>query len=53
MNIPARYCTGYLGNIGVPLDDTPMDSALGSKLISMAAGTRSMPATTNRASAVS
>jgi transglutaminase-like putative cysteine protease len=25
MNIPARYCTGYLGDIGVPLGDTPMD----------------------------
>ncbi len=25
MNIPARYCTGYLGDIGVPVDDTPMD----------------------------
>jgi transglutaminase-like putative cysteine protease len=25
MNIPARYCTGYLGDIGVPLEDTPMD----------------------------
>ena len=25
MNIPARYCTGYLGDIGVPLDDSPMD----------------------------
>ena len=25
MNIPARYCTGYLGDIGVPLDPTPMD----------------------------
>ncbi len=25
MNIPARYCTGYLGDIGVPLSDTPMD----------------------------
>ena len=25
MNIPARYCTGYLGDIGVPPDDTPMD----------------------------
>ena len=24
MNIPARYCTGYLGDIGVPLLD-PMD----------------------------
>jgi transglutaminase-like putative cysteine protease len=20
MNIPARYCTGYLGDIGVPMD---------------------------------
>jgi transglutaminase-like putative cysteine protease len=25
MNIPARYCTGYLGDIGVPLDGSPMD----------------------------
>jgi len=25
MNIPARYCTGYLGDIGVPPSDTPMD----------------------------
>ncbi len=25
MNVPARYCTGYLGDIGVPLDVTPMD----------------------------
>jgi transglutaminase-like putative cysteine protease len=25
MNIPARYCTGYLGNIGVPADPAPMD----------------------------
>jgi transglutaminase-like putative cysteine protease len=25
MNIPARYCTGYLGDIGVPPDLTPMD----------------------------
>ena len=25
MNIPARYCTGYLGDIGVPEDPTPMD----------------------------
>jgi transglutaminase-like putative cysteine protease len=25
MNIPARYCTGYLGDIGVPPDPTPMD----------------------------
>jgi transglutaminase-like putative cysteine protease len=25
MNIPARYCTGYLGDIGVPPQDVPMD----------------------------
>ncbi|MEJ0025628.1 MAG: transglutaminase family protein [Rhizomicrobium sp.] len=25
MNIPARYCTGYLGDIGVPEDPSPMD----------------------------
>jgi len=27
MNIPARYCTGYLGDIGVPPVDSPMDFA--------------------------
>ncbi len=27
MNIPARYCTGYLGDIGVPRSDAPMDFA--------------------------
>jgi transglutaminase-like putative cysteine protease len=27
MNIPERYCTGYLGDIGVPPADTPMDFA--------------------------
>jgi transglutaminase-like putative cysteine protease len=25
MNIPARYCTGYLGDIGVPRAPEPMD----------------------------
>ena len=25
MNIPARYCTGYLGDIGVPVSNSPMD----------------------------
>jgi transglutaminase-like putative cysteine protease len=25
MAIPARYCTGYLGDIGVPADPAPMD----------------------------
>jgi transglutaminase-like putative cysteine protease len=27
LNIPARYCTGYLGDIGVPRMDAPMDFA--------------------------
>jgi transglutaminase-like putative cysteine protease len=27
INIPARYCTGYLGDIGVPVADAPMDFA--------------------------
>jgi transglutaminase-like putative cysteine protease len=27
LNIPARYCTGYLGDIGVPKVDAPMDFA--------------------------
>jgi transglutaminase-like putative cysteine protease len=25
LNIPARYCTGYLGDIGVPADINPAD----------------------------
>jgi transglutaminase-like putative cysteine protease len=25
LNIPARYCTGYLGDIGIPAVDSPMD----------------------------
>ncbi|MBK9082544.1 MAG: transglutaminase family protein [Rhizobiales bacterium] len=25
MNIPARYCNGYMGDIGVPADPAPMD----------------------------
>jgi transglutaminase-like putative cysteine protease len=27
LNIPARYCTGYLADIGVPITDAPMDFA--------------------------
>ncbi len=27
MNIPARYCTGYLGDIGIPASRDPMDFA--------------------------
>jgi transglutaminase-like putative cysteine protease len=25
LNVPARYCTGYLGDIGVPVSPSPMD----------------------------
>ena len=25
MNVPARYCAGYMGDIGVPVDVNPMD----------------------------
>jgi transglutaminase-like putative cysteine protease len=25
MNVPSRYCTGYLVDIGVPVDPNPMD----------------------------
>ena len=27
MNIPARYCTGYLSDVGVPPPHAPMDFA--------------------------
>ena len=27
LNVPARYCTGYLGDIGVPPSEVPMDFA--------------------------
>ena len=40
MNIPARYCTGYLGDIGVPADINPMDFSAWPKSFSMAVGTR-------------
>jgi transglutaminase-like putative cysteine protease len=53
MNIPARYCTGYLGDIGVPPDPRRWISALGSRLISATAGTPSTPVTTRRALAAS
>jgi transglutaminase-like putative cysteine protease len=46
-NVPARYCTGYLGDIGVPPTRRRWISARGSRLISATAGTRSMRATTN------
>ncbi len=54
MNIPARYCTGYLGDIGVPVDPNPMDfSAWFEAYPRRRAGTPSTRATTIRASAAS
>ena len=50
MNIPARYCTGYLGDIGVPVDPNPMDLAAGTKCSLTAAGSPWTPATITRAS---
>ena len=46
MNIPARYCTGYLGDIGVRPDLRRWISALGSRCFSMAVGSLSMHGTT-------
>ena len=50
MNIPARYCTGYLGDIGVPGSPIRWISALGSRRFWAASGTPSTPATTCRVS---
>ena len=52
LNIPARYATGYLGDIGVP-DAIPWTSAPGSRFISIINGGHSMPATISPASAAS
>jgi hypothetical protein len=38
MNIPARYCTDYFGDIGVAVDPNPWTSAPGLKSFSMAVG---------------
>ena len=51
MNIPARYATGYLGDIGVPAPLPRWISARGLKCIWAERGTRWMPGTTNTASA--
>ena len=53
MGIPARYVTGYLGDIGVPPPPRPWISAPGSKPTSAAAGTPLTPGTISRASAES
>ena len=50
MNIPARYCTGYLGDIGVRQLTLPWTSPDGSKRTSTAVGTPSMRATISRGS---
>ena len=53
MNIPARYCTGYLSDIGTPPPWAAGISPAGSRPISAAAGTSSIRATTCRGSAAS
>ncbi len=50
LNIPARYCTGYLGDIGVPPMDAPMDFAGWFEAYLGGAGTLSIPATISGAS---
>jgi transglutaminase-like putative cysteine protease len=47
MNIPARYCTDYLGDIGVPVSDVPMDFSAWFEATSKATGTPLMHATTS------
>ncbi len=55
MNIPARYATGYLGDIGVPKDPAPMDFSAWFEVFlegpKARAGTRSTPGTTGPGSA--
>ena len=50
MNVPARFCNGYLGDIGVPPIPRRWTSTPGSRPISAAAGTRSTPGTISRGS---
>ncbi len=51
MNIPARYCTGYLSDIGTPTPWAAGISPAGLRSISAGAGTCSIRATTSRGSA--
>jgi transglutaminase-like putative cysteine protease len=51
LNIPARYCTGYLGDMGTPPPTARWISPAGSRPGSATAGTPSMRATTRPASA--
>jgi transglutaminase-like putative cysteine protease len=50
MNIPARYRTGYLSDIGEPLPLPPGDFAAWIEVSFLENGTRSIPGTTNRGS---
>jgi hypothetical protein len=51
VHIPARYATGYLGDIGVPASPDPMDFSAWFEVISDHTGTHSTHDTTNVASA--
>jgi len=51
LNIPARYCTGYLADIGMPPPCGSMDFAAWSRPILAGSGTPLMRATTYRESA--
>lgn len=53
MNIPARYVNGYLGDIGVEPDPSPMDFSAWFEAYLGGAGMPSTPATTRRASGAS
>ena len=50
MNIPARYCTGYLGDMGTPPPWAVGDFAAWFEVFIGGAGTLSIPATTCRGS---
>ncbi|MGJ7512615.1 transglutaminase-like domain-containing protein [Variovorax sp. GT1P44] len=51
MNIPSRYCTGYLGDVGTEPPTGQWISPAGSRRSSATAGTRLTRATTHRGSA--
>jgi len=53
MGIPARYGTGYMGDIGVPPDPAPIGFLGWFRSICRASGTRSTPAIITRGSAAS
>ena len=53
LNIPARYCNGYLGDIGVPPDPAPMDFNAWFEVFLAIDGTPSTRGTISLASAAS